>query len=165
VYVQKISRLRIESSWCSLTCRACENLVLPSLKLLHRACIRWMRALILLRAGCSFHSLNLGFSPSQIDFLVDVFDMDKSKSIDYGEFCTTMQLTDNQIIGAQSRAASMCVPPCAHTIFKTKYMRMCSGHSRQCFLLCFWLQRVSEWNRVEGPNWLTRFCSDPLSQE
>jgi hypothetical protein len=49
---------------------------------------------------CSFDSLRLGFSPAQIDFLVEVFDRDNSCSVEYGEFCSTMDLTDNEMIGA-----------------------------------------------------------------
>lgn len=48
---------------------------------------------------CSFDSLNLDFTPTQIDFLVDAIDSDGSKSIEYGEWCQTMELTDTEMIG------------------------------------------------------------------
>ena len=35
---------------------------------------------------------------NQVNFLVRAFDMDKSNSVDYSEFCKTMDLTDSELV-------------------------------------------------------------------
>ena len=49
-----------------------------------------------LRAG--FDSMELGFDDDQVNFLVRAFDIDKSNSVDFAEFCKTMDLTDNELV-------------------------------------------------------------------
>ncbi|KAJ1493141.1 hypothetical protein T484DRAFT_1769305 [Baffinella frigidus] len=49
-----------------------------------------------LRKG--FDAMNLGFDQNQVNFLVRAFDADKSNSVDFSEFCKTMELTDSELV-------------------------------------------------------------------
>jgi len=48
--------------------------------------------------AAGFASLELGFTPPQVRFLVDAFDLDGSGGVDYSEFCKTMELTDTEMV-------------------------------------------------------------------
>ena len=45
-----------------------------------------------------FNDLHLGFTRAQADFLVRAFDADNSNSVEYNEFCQTMEMTDDDIL-------------------------------------------------------------------
>ena len=45
-----------------------------------------------------FNDLHLDFTPAQNDFLVRAFDADASNSVEYHEFCQTMEMSDEDIL-------------------------------------------------------------------
>jgi Ca2+-binding EF-hand superfamily protein len=57
-----------------------------------------------------FDHLNLGFTAAQADFLVRAFDADASNSVEYHEFCQTMEMSDEDILKAVG-AMSVIKPP------------------------------------------------------
>jgi len=57
-----------------------------------------------------FNHLHLGFTPAQADFLVRAFDADMSNSVEYHEFCQTMEMSDDDILKTVG-AMSVIKPP------------------------------------------------------
>ena len=57
-----------------------------------------------------FNQLHLKFTPAQADFLVRAFDADQSNSVEYHEFCQTMEMSDQQILDTVG-AMSVLKPP------------------------------------------------------
>lgn len=57
-----------------------------------------------------FAHLNLGFTAAQADFLVRAFDADASNSVEYHEFCQTMEMSDADILQTVG-AMSVIKPP------------------------------------------------------
>jgi Ca2+-binding EF-hand superfamily protein len=58
-----------------------------------------------------FHHLNLDFTAAQADFLVRAFDADQSNSVEYHEFCKTMEMTDDDILAAVGAFSHFKPPP------------------------------------------------------
>ena len=57
-----------------------------------------------------FNELHLGFTPAQADFLVRAFDADMSNSVEYHEFCQTMEMSDDDVLKTVG-AMSVIKPP------------------------------------------------------
>jgi Ca2+-binding EF-hand superfamily protein len=58
-----------------------------------------------------FNHLNLDFTAAQADFLVRAFDADQSNSVEYHEFCKTMEMTDDDILAAVGAFSHFKPPP------------------------------------------------------
>jgi Ca2+-binding EF-hand superfamily protein len=58
-----------------------------------------------------FENLHLGFTQAQADFLVRAFDLDNSNSVEYHEFCHTMEMSDDDILKAVGSMSVIKPPP------------------------------------------------------